>query len=54
MTFVSQAALDAGLGATLGVDKELLPVKNTRGGISQGVDDPQFGDAADRGRPGDL
>ncbi len=35
VTFVSQAAIDAGLAATLGVDKELVAVKNTRGGISK-------------------
>ena len=35
MTFVSQAALDDGIGDTLGVDKELLAVSNTRGGITK-------------------
>jgi len=35
VTFVSQAAMDADLGATLGIDKALLPVTNTRGGISK-------------------
>jgi urease subunit alpha len=34
-TFVSQAAVDAGLGRRLGVQKPLLAVKNTRGGISK-------------------
>jgi len=34
-TFVSQAALDAGLSETLGVQKKLLAVENTRGGISK-------------------
>ncbi|WP_425404375.1 urease subunit alpha [Hwanghaeella sp.] len=34
-TFVSQAALDAGLGAALGIKKSLLAVENTRGGISK-------------------
>ncbi len=31
VTFVSQAALEAGIGATLGLDKTLLAVANTRG-----------------------
>tara|TARA_R110000782_G_scaffold149936_1_gene242685 strand:+ start:191 stop:1903 length:1713 start_codon:yes stop_codon:yes gene_type:complete len=35
VTFVSQAALDDGIGDTLGVDKELLAVSNTRGGITK-------------------
>jgi len=35
VTFVSKASLDAGLGKTLGVEKELVAVKNTRGGISK-------------------
>ena len=35
VTFVSQAALDAGLGGALGVDKQMLAVKNTRGGIGK-------------------
>lgn len=35
VTFVSQASLDAGLAARLGVEKKLLAVKNTRGGISK-------------------
>ena len=35
VTFVSQAALDAGLAARLGVEKTLLPVSNTRGGIGK-------------------
>ena len=35
VTFVSKAAVDAGLGAALGVEKELVAVKNTRGGISK-------------------
>ena len=34
-TFVSQAAMDLGLARDLGVAKTLLPVKNTRGGISK-------------------
>jgi len=34
-TFVSQAAMDLGLAKELGVAKQLLPVKNTRGGISK-------------------
>ncbi|ARM89648.1 urease subunit alpha [Rhizobium sp. CIAT894] len=35
VTFVSQASLDAGLRGRLGVAKELVAVKNTRGGISK-------------------
>lgn len=35
VTFVSQAALDAGLVGRLGVAKQLVAVKNTRGGISK-------------------
>ena len=35
MTFVSQAAIDGYLAQRLGVAKKLLPVRNTRGGISK-------------------
>jgi len=35
VTFVSQAALDAGLAEQLGVEKAMLAVKNTRSGISK-------------------
>ena len=35
VTFVSQAALDAGLKARLGVDKGMVAVENTRGGIGK-------------------
>jgi urease subunit alpha len=35
VTFVSQAALDADLAGTLGVEKQLVPVRNTRNGISK-------------------
>jgi urease subunit alpha len=35
VTFVSQAAFDDGLQATLGVAKAMLPVENTRGGIGK-------------------
>jgi urease subunit alpha len=35
VTFVSQAAIDGDLAQRLGVQKKLLPVKNTRGGISK-------------------
>jgi urease subunit alpha len=35
VTFVSQAAFDAGLQQALGVDKAMLPVSNTRGGIGK-------------------
>ncbi|MBO6521092.1 MAG: urease subunit alpha [Rhodospirillales bacterium] len=35
ITFVSQAAMEQGLKQILGVSKEMLPVVNTRGGISK-------------------
>jgi urease subunit alpha len=35
VTFVSQAALDAGLRGKLGTAKEMVAVKNTRGGLSK-------------------
>ena len=35
VTFVSQAAVDAGLHARLGTAKRMLPVANTRGGIGK-------------------
>ncbi len=35
VTFVSQASLDAGIAAKLGVAKQLVAVKNTRGGIGK-------------------
>ena len=35
VTFVSQAAHEAGLQEALGVEKDLVPVNNTRGGISK-------------------
>jgi urease subunit alpha len=35
VVFISQAAHDAGLRNRLGVDKQLLPVSNTRGGIGK-------------------
>jgi urease subunit alpha len=35
VTFVSQAAIAGGLAGRLGVGKELVPVRNTRGGISK-------------------
>jgi urease subunit alpha len=35
VTFVSAAAIDAGLAGSLGVSKTLLPVANTRGGITK-------------------
>ena len=35
VTFVSQAALDDGLQARLGVDKGMVAVRNTRGGIGK-------------------
>jgi len=35
VTFVSQAAIDTDLAGKLGTQKTLLPVKNTRGGISK-------------------
>jgi urease subunit alpha len=35
VTFVSKAALDSGLRERLGVDKEMIAVENTRGGIGK-------------------
>jgi urease subunit alpha len=35
VTFVSKAALDAGLQKKLGVDKQMIAVENTRGGIGK-------------------
>ncbi|MBZ9656877.1 urease subunit alpha [Phyllobacterium lublinensis] len=35
VTFVSKASVEAGLRQTLGVDKQLIGVENTRGGISK-------------------
>jgi urease subunit alpha len=35
LTFVSQAAMDAGLAGQLGISKKLVPVHNTRSGISK-------------------
>jgi urease subunit alpha len=35
VTFVSQAGLDAGIGDALGLERLLLPVRNTRGGIGK-------------------
>ena len=35
VTFVSQAAQDAGIGESLGLAKQTLAVRNTRGGISK-------------------
>jgi len=35
VTFVSQAAIDGSLRQSLGVQKRLMPVRNTRGGISK-------------------
>jgi urease subunit alpha len=35
VTFVSSAALEAGIGDTLGLTKTLLAVENTRGGIGK-------------------
>jgi len=35
VTFTSRAAVEAGLAKRLGVSKELVPVANTRGGISK-------------------
>ena len=35
LTFVSQAALDDGIGARLGLQRTLSAVKNTRGGIGK-------------------
>ena len=35
VSFVSQVGLEAGLSETLGLSRELLAVKNTRGGIGK-------------------
>ncbi|MEJ0019861.1 MAG: urease subunit alpha [Acetobacteraceae bacterium] len=35
LTFVSGAALDAGIGKALGLQRRLVPIANTRGGISK-------------------
>jgi urease subunit alpha len=35
VTFVSQAAVDGALAQRLGVQKKLMAVRNTRGGISK-------------------
>jgi urease subunit alpha len=35
VTFTSRAAIDAGIGARYSLQKTLLPVKNTRGGIGK-------------------
>ena len=35
VTFVSQAAIDAKIGAKFGLEKQLIAVSNTRGGISK-------------------
>jgi urease subunit alpha len=35
LTFVSQAAIDAGIAARYGLEKRLVPVQNTRSGISK-------------------
>lgn len=35
VTFVSQAGMDADLGDKLGLDRQLLAVRNTRGGIGK-------------------
>jgi urease subunit alpha len=35
LTFVSAAAVDAGIGGTLKLQRRLVPISNTRGGISK-------------------
>jgi urease subunit alpha len=35
VSFVSQAGLEAGIGGALGLDRDLIPVANTRGGIGK-------------------
>ncbi len=40
VVFSSNAAVRAGLGKKLGIQKELVAVKNTRGGISKNEHDP--------------
>ncbi|MBT3809186.1 MAG: urease subunit alpha [Rhodospirillaceae bacterium] len=37
VSFVSQAGLEAGIGDALGLERDLLPVSNTRGGIGKGA-----------------
>lgn len=37
VSFVSQAGLDADIGGSLGLDRDLLPVSNTRGSIGKGA-----------------
>ena len=54
VTFVSQAALDDGIAGRFGLDKPLLAVRNTRGGISKASMIHNARDAEDRGRPGNL
>ena len=54
VTFVSKAALDAGLRERLGVDKQMVAVEEHARRHRQALDDPQRCDAACRGRPGDL
>ena len=35
MVFASKASVSAGIGKKLGIEKKLVPVSNTRGGISK-------------------
>jgi len=35
VTFVSKAGLDSGIGGSFGLERDLLPVSNTRGGIGK-------------------
>ena len=54
VTFVSKAALDAGLRQRLGVDKQMVAVEEHARRHRQALDDAQRRDAACRGRSGDL
>ena len=54
LTFVSDAALAGGIARKLKVQKKLVAVENTRGGLRKKSTDPQRRDAEDQNRPGDL
>ena len=54
VVFTSKAAVKAGLGRKLGIQKKLVGVENTRGKISKKSMISQRCHAVDRGRSGDL
>ena len=54
VVFVSKAALKGGLRNKLGVEKQLLAVENTRGGISKKSMVHNGATPEDRGRSGNL